>query len=143
MQTSLELRNKSWAQLQDKLPKKRREIYTKIKLYEPVTAQYIAAQDRRQHNEVNPRFTELAEVGLIKQVGKSENDISGNLNTLWSTTTDDEQINIINKKFVELRDKKDAIIADYHKGLSPLSLKVLKQEAKKIDTKIKNLRKWN
>lgn len=143
MQTTIQTRNQAYANIQDMLPEKRKRIYNIISLFGPCTPQQICREENWQHNVVNPRFTELAEVGLIKEVGKIENKFSSNLNTLWEITSDAERIQINNKRFVELRNKKDAILTDFHLNMSSCSIEILKLEIHRIDKQIKNLEKWS
>jgi len=143
MKTTTQTRNLAYSNIQDMLPERRKQIYNIIALYGACTPQQICRSKNWQHNVVNPRFTELAEVGLIKEAGKVENKFSGNLNTLWEITSEAERIEINKKRFVELRNKKDAILTDFHFNMSGHSIDILKLEIHRIDKQIKNLEKWS
>lgn len=142
MSLSIENRNNSFALVSEKLSKKRKMILSFIKENEPCTSQEIVDKYWLTINEVSGRITELKEMCLITEQGSKKNTHSKCLNTVYvSVKNEDERIDLINLKYQELIDNRDAIIRDYQKGISEFSRAVLDKEIKKIKGKISRLEK--
>jgi hypothetical protein len=132
-------RNDAYLKILDTLPKKRQLVYQMINEKQPCTPQQICEKYYFKFNEIAPRFTELRESGYIIEAGKQTNSRSKHKNTSYKISTESERIDFINKKFVELRDKKDKLINDRILGLSGLTLGLIEKEINKINIQIKNL----
>lgn len=132
-------RNKSFSQIAESLPKKRQGIYKIIKDQGITSPQEICDRYDFKINEVVPRFTELRNSGHIKIVDYRENDRTKHKNAIYSVTTPDEMINIINRRYQELIDKKDKLVSDLILNLSPLTKEIVVKEVKKIDNQLNNL----
>ena len=71
-------------------------------------------------NEIAPRFTELRNSGHIKIVDYRENERSKHKNAVYCVTTPDEMINITNRIYQELVDKKRQ--TSFRFNIKPVSL---------------------
>ena len=136
---TVQTRNDAYLKILDTLPKKRQLVYQMINEKQPCTPQQICEKFYFKFNEIAPRFTELRESGYIIEAGKQTNSRSNHKNTSYKISTESERIDFINKKFVELRDKKDKLINDRILGLSGLTLGLIEKEINKINIQIKNL----
>ena len=67
MSISIANRNQSWIDMQETLSKKRYEAYQWIKKHEPVSPQILCEIYDMRFNELAPRFTELFDIGYIKE----------------------------------------------------------------------------
>jgi hypothetical protein len=142
METSIANRNATYLAILENLPKKRGKVYEAIKIFGVASTQDIAKYLNVDDSSISGRFTELKRCFLIKEVGFKDSTKSNNKTITYTVTTDEERIDLVNKKFVELRDKKDALIQD--QILHPLceySQEVMTKEIAKLETKIKNLEK--
>jgi predicted transcriptional regulator len=139
---SINNRNATYLAILENLPKQRRKVYEAIKLFGVASVQKIAEYLNCDPSDISGRFTELKNCFLIKEVSTVKSNKSKNKVVQYTLTTDDERIDLVNKKFVELKNKKDALIQD--QILHPLceySQEVITNEIAKIETKIKNLEK--
>ena len=132
-------RNESFLQIAESLPKKRQRVYQMINRYGITSPQEICEKYDFKFNEIAPRFTELRNSGHIKIVDYRENERSKHKNAVYSVTTPDEMINITNRRYQELVDKKDKLVSDLIKNLSPLTKEIVVKEVKKIDNQLNNL----
>tara|TARA_R110002072_G_scaffold170416_2_gene323932 strand:- start:328 stop:747 length:420 start_codon:yes stop_codon:yes gene_type:complete len=132
-------RNESFLQIAESLPKKRQRVYQMINRYGITSPQEICEKYDFKFNEIAPRFTELRNSGHIKIVDYRENERSKHKNAVYSVTTPDEMINITNRRYQELVDKKDKLVSDLIKNLSPLTKEMVVKEVKKIDNQLNNL----
>ena len=110
-----------------------------INRYGITSPQEICEKYDFKFNEIAPRFTELRNSGHIKIVDYRENERSKHKNAVYSVTTPDEMINITNRRYQELVDKKDKLVSDLIKNLSPLTKEMVVKEVKKIDNQLNNL----
>ena len=137
-------RNNTYKLIADKLPSKRKEIYKLILQEYPCSPQEI--KEKYSHlksisRNVAMRFTELRESGYIVEHGIYIND-TGHACTSYRPTTKYEKIDIVNRKYQSLVDKKSALERDWVNGGKQLSLilkEIIKKEINKIDFQIKNL----
>ena len=139
MITTTQNRNSSFISIADKLPKKRKYVYQMIEALGVTSPQEICDKYDFKINEIVPRFTELRNSAHIKIVGYRENKRSKHPNAVYRITTADEMIDIKNKIYQELVDKKDKLVSDLIFPLSPFAKQMVIKEVKKIDTQIKNL----
>ena len=121
METTILNRNTAFREIQDKLPKRRKYIYELIQAIGVISPQELCDKYSFKSNEVSPRFTELRNSGYIKIVGSRISKRSNKLNAMYSITTKEERIDIINKKYQELIDQKNNLINDLNLGLSELT----------------------
>ena len=136
---TIQNRNESFSQIAESLPKKRQRVYKIIKDMEITSPQEICEKYDFKFNEIAPRFTELRNSGHIKIVDYRENERSKHKNAVYCVTTPDEMINITNRKYQELVDKKDKLVSDLILNLSPLTKEIVVKEVKKIDNQLNNL----
>jgi transcription initiation factor IIE alpha subunit len=141
METAVQNRNTAFIEVETKLPKKRKYVYEMIANHGDLSPQKLCDITKRKFNEIAPRFTELRESGHIKILYHATNKETGNNNAWYCITTKDERIEIINRMYQSLIDKKDKMINDLNLNLSYLTKEMVKKEIKKIDIQIKNLDK--
>lgn len=138
-------RNNTYKLIVDSLPGKRKEIYNLILQEYPCSPQEI--KEKYSHlksisRNVAMRFTELRESGYIVEHGIYIND-TGHACSSYRPTSKDERIDIINKKYQALVDKKSALERDWVFGslqLSGITKDMIQKEINKIDLQIKNLK---
>ena len=141
VKTSIENRNNAYFQNIEKLSQRRKTVYKLIENYGQLTAQEIKEKMVLGINQVSGRISELQELFLIKSVASKINNRSNKKNTVWSITTKNERNDLINAKYVELRNKRDILINDLNLKISKTSKYLLKKEINKINTLISNLEK--
>lgn len=140
MKRSILNRNKSYHQIKDDLPSKRRKIFDIIEKHNGITAQEISLRYNYPINQVSGRITELKDLCFIKECGTELNPFTRTYNTRYDIIKDLDEFNQLNReKYVELRDKKDSLIRDYQQSLSPYTMEYVKNEIRKIDKKIDKL----
>lgn len=142
MELSIKHRNETFEAIKEKLSESRRVVYQAIADLGQTDLDTICFNLNRTKNELSGRITELKFYGLIKEVGDNISSRSNNKVTLYILTTPEEQIEIVNKTFVELREKSDSLVNDYNLGLSKFSINLIKREIRKINAKIKQLEKF-
>lgn len=142
MELSIKHRNETYEKIKEKLSESRRVVYESIADLGQTDLDTICFNLNRTKNELSGRITELKFYGLIKEVGDNISSRSNNKVTLYTLTTPEEQIEIVNKTFVELREKSDSLVNDYNLGLSKFSINLIKREIRKINAKIKQLEKF-
>lgn len=134
MRETIKNRNRTFHEIQEHLPKNRKQVYNIISENEFSTIETVAKRLGKQKNEISGRFTELQDAFLIKAISRN------NGFTAFEVTTEDERIDLINKEFVRLRDKRDKIVNDLNTlEFTPQSKEILKKEVDKIDLLIKRL----
>ena len=136
---TIQNRNESFSQISESLPKKRQRVYKIIKDMGITSPQEICEKYDFKFNEIAPRFTELRNSGHIKIVDYRENERTRHKNAVYCVTTPDEMINITNRRYQELVDKKDKLVSDLILNLSPLTKEIVVKEVKKIDNQLNNL----
>jgi len=141
MSLAIQNRNIAFFNIVEKLPAKRQLIFKLIKKHEPCTLEEICDKYGLKRT-VSGRLTELKNDCLILEHGSKKSNSSKTMNTIYRTISNpNERINLINLKYAELRDKKDALINDFNLGMSQISRNILDKELVKINTKINNLEK--
>lgn len=142
MSISIGNRNDAYFKIIDSLPEKRKQIF---KMYEenyPCSRQDISEKYLIPINEVSGRTTELSNSFYLVQNGSKENRWTGKKNTTYRPVKDmNERIDLINARFVFLRDKKDKIVNDFNLGVSEFTREIIKNEIKKINSQINLLTK--
>jgi hypothetical protein len=137
------IKNRNTAYKNLKLSKKRQYVYDMIEALGKASPQYLCAEyPMLKINSIVGRFTELRESGHIKILYHSTNPSTGQKNAWYGITTKDERINIINKKYQSLVDKKSNLERDWVFGslqLSGITRDMIQKEINKIDLQIKNL----
>lgn len=136
-------RNRTYSIIVDNLPAKRQQIYQLILEEYPCSPQELIQKysDNLKNisRNVAMRFTELREYGYIIEYGTYIND-TGHSCARYRPTSKDERIDIINKKYQELVDKKNKLVEDLILDLSPLTKEMVVKEVNKIDNQVKNLK---
>mgnify|MGYP003145879633 CR=1 FL=1 len=136
-------RNRTYSIIVDNLPAKRQQIYQLILEEYPCSPQELIQKysDNLKNisRNVAMRFTELREYGYIIEYGTYIND-TGHSCARYRPTSKDERIEIINKKYQELVDKKNKLVEDLILDLSPLTKEMVVKEVNKIDNQVKNLK---
>ena len=135
-------RNRTYSLIVDNLPAKRRQIYQLILQEYPCSPQELLQKYSESLKNISRnvamRFTELREYGYIVEYGTYIND-TGHSCARYRPTSKEERIEIINKKYQELVDKKDKLVSDLILNLSPLTKEMVVKEVKKIDNQLNNL----
>ena len=141
MQLSIINRNGAYEKLIDKLPKKRKEVFTALTTLEKASLETISSFMNRRTNDISGRITELKKCFLIKEFCSAESQRTGNSVTVYTLTTEDERIDLTNKRFIELRTEKDRLTNDLnlHKGLSQALRRIVLDRISKIEKEIKDL----
>ena len=138
------IKNRNTAYKNLKLSKKRQYVYEMIQALEKTSPQYLCQEyPILKINSIVGRFTELRESGHIKILYHSTNPNTGQKNAWYGITTESERIDIINKKYQALVDKKSALERDWvfrSLQLSEITRDMIKKEINKIDLQIKNLK---
>jgi hypothetical protein len=143
MQLSIHNRNDAFLQIVEKLPKKRKEVYNAISTLGKATLDNIAKYLKCRTNDISGRVTELKKCFLIKEVFSACSQRTGNSVTVYSICTEEERIDLVNERYVELTRKKDSITNDLNlnRQLSQASRRTLLLEIEKINKDIKALKK--
>ena len=137
---SIKNRNESYKNIASKLPSKRQQIYMIITNHECISAQQIKAKYMFPINEISGRITELKERCLIEEAGSVSSPHSRHSNTLYRTVKSrSEIISRINMKYAAVTNIKDALVRDYHRGLSPYGADLLRKQIARENEKIKVL----
>tara|TARA_B110000037_G_C16941864_1_gene433085 strand:+ start:115 stop:543 length:429 start_codon:yes stop_codon:yes gene_type:complete len=135
-------RNRTYSLIVDNLPAKRQQIYQLILQEYPCSPQELLQKYSESLKNISRnvamRFTELREYGYIVEYGTYIND-TGHSCARYRPTSKEERIEIIDKKYQELVDKKDKLVSDLIKNLSPLTKEMVVKEVKKIDNQLNNL----
>lgn len=138
--TSIRNRNEAYQLIVEGLPEKRKQVFKMYEKKAPCTRQEISEEYLLPINVVSGRTTELHDIFLLVECGSKENRWTGKKNTMYRPVKNfDERIDLINEKFVELRDRKDKLVNDFNLGLSELSRELIKKEINKIQKQIKLL----
>tara|TARA_R110002124_G_scaffold286278_1_gene466725 strand:- start:1705 stop:2145 length:441 start_codon:yes stop_codon:yes gene_type:complete len=136
---------KAYSDIKPKLSEKKRQIFEIIVALGEATPQQLVEMFNESNINYNvnvaSRFTELREAGYIKILGNKLNKKSNKLNAVYTPTTKDERINIINKKYQEFTDIKNELINDLNLNLSPLTKENVVKQLMKINNLISNLTK--
>jgi len=135
-------RNRTYSLIVDNLPAKRQQIYQLILQEYPCSPQELLQKYSESLKNISRnvamRFTELREYGYIVEYGTYIND-TGHSCARYRPTSKEERIEIIDKKYQELVDKKDKLVSDLILNLSPLTKEMVVKEVKKIDNQLNNL----
>lgn len=134
-----QVRNEGYKQIYQKLSDKRKKTLKMISKHEPCSVQDITKLYNIDTCRVSGRFKELTQRGLIIPVGIKTNYDTGHGNTFYRVTTEEEGIDIRNKTFVELRNKKDKLINDLNLKLSDLTKYAVEKEIIKINRMINTI----
>lgn len=142
MATSIRNRNDAYVSIIESLPEKEQLIFQLIRENSPCSSWDVSEKYLIPINEVTGRITGLKNSCLIVEEGSKENRWTKRNNTLYRAVKSvEERINLINAKFLLLRDKKDKLINDYNLGLSCLTKEIIKKELDKINKQINSLDK--
>jgi len=139
METTIANSINAFKQIQDKIPSKRKRIYQIVESNVAISLQEICDRYNISSNSVSPRLLELRETGLIKVVGTRISKKSNMEMAMYSATTENERIEIVNKKYQELIDKKNKLINDLNLNLSTLTRDAVKRHIRKIEVNISRL----
>ncbi len=142
MNTSIRNRNESYFNILNSLPKKKQLILQLFSENPNSTSQEIHEKYLIPINEVVARVSDLKNEFLLVETGSKENRWTGRMNTTYRVVKNiNERIDLINERFVELRDQKDKLIRDYKKGLSEYTKSIILKIMNSIDVKISRLGK--
>lgn len=142
MDLSIKHRNETFQEIKDRLPDSRKEVLECIKDLGAAKLDSICLNLNKRKFQLSGRITELKFLGFIKECGEDVSLYSNNKVTVYTCTTEEEQINIVNKRFIELRNKLDSLVNDFNLGLSRYSLDLIKKEKARIENKIDQLSKF-
>tara|TARA_R100001369_G_C3207966_1_gene147307 strand:+ start:17 stop:463 length:447 start_codon:yes stop_codon:yes gene_type:complete len=140
---SIENRNKTYRNIVNRIPAKRKRIYEIIVMHDQgITAQQISERYNIPINQITGRITELKDMCFIKEDQLQFNHSTGNHCTSYKAITDNNEfLNLTNNKYTKLTDKKNALISDYFQNNSIYINEYIQKELLKIENKIKQLNK--
>jgi|TARA_R110000744_G_scaffold162155_1_gene278755 hypothetical protein len=138
---SIQTRNQTYRNIATRIPAKRKRIYEIIiSNTSGITAQQISDRYNIPINQITGRITELKDMCFIKEAHMSFNNVTSNYCTSYKAVTDNEEfIEITNKKYVQLVDKRSSLITDHFNNNSNHTNDFIKKELLKIERKIKQL----
>ena len=134
-----QVRNKSYQKIYQTLSDRKKKTLKMISKHGPCSVQDLTKLYNIDTCRVSGRFKELTERGLIISVGIKTNHDTGFPNTFYRVTTEEEGIEIRNKIFVEMRNKKDKLINDLNLKLSDLTKYFVEKEIIKINRVINTI----
>ena len=139
--TSIQTRNQAYRNIATRIPAKRKRIYEIIISNKiGITAQQISDRYNIPINQITGRITELKDMCFIKEGHARYNGVTDNYNNSYNAVTDnDEFIELTNKKYVELVDKRSSLITDHFNNNSNHTNDFIKKEITKIERKIKQI----
>jgi len=125
------------------LPKKRKQVYNTLLALGKASLERIASYMNKRPSDISGRITELKKCFLIKEVFTAESQRTGNTVTVYTCTTDEERVDLVNDRYIELIRERDLITNDLNlfKGISQASRRTLLDRLKKTSNEIKALRK--
>ena len=133
---SIYTRNKSYINISNRIPAKRKRIYEIIvSNMQGITAQEISIRYNIPINQITGRITELKDMCFIKEGKMTFNNLTHN----YCITDNDEFLDLTNKKYIQLLDKQSALISDHLNNFSKYTKDFIKKELLKIEKKIKQL----
>jgi DNA-binding Lrp family transcriptional regulator len=143
MQTSILNRNEAYNSIIEKLPKKRKEVFNVISVLGKASLENIAKFLKCRPSDISGRITELKKCFLIKEFCSADSRRTGNPVTVYILTTEDDRIDSVNEKFIELRTERDRITNDLNlnKALSQALRRIGLDRINKINKEIKALKK--
>ena len=143
MQTSVLNKNLAYTSIVDKLPKKRKEVFNTISTLGKASLENIARFLNCRPSDVSGRVTELKNMFLIKEFCSAKSQRTKNSVTVYTLTSEDERIHLVNVRFIELRREKDRLTNDLnlHKELSQALRRIALDRISKIEKEIKSLEK--
>tara|TARA_R100001369_G_scaffold80222_1_gene110483 strand:- start:1872 stop:2318 length:447 start_codon:yes stop_codon:yes gene_type:complete len=138
---SIENRNKTYKNIVNRIPAKRKRIYEIIVLHtQGITAHQISERYNIPINQITGRITELKEMCFIKEDQLQFNHITGNHCTSYKAITDNNEFLVLtNNKYIELMDKQTALISDHLHSFSKYTDDFIRKELAKIEKKIKQI----
>ncbi len=140
METAIQNRNEAFIKEKPKFPRKRKLILDVLNNFpNGATSQQIVQATQLPINQISGRLTELSNGFYISAVGSSRNRHTGKNQTIWKVNHKDYRIMKQNEAFVKLRDKRDSLIRDRHRGVSTLGMEILQKEIDKINNIISHL----
>lgn len=142
MELSIKHRNETYENIMDKLPEARRMVYETIYDLGRAKLSDVCFNLNKTKNEVSGRITELKFFGLVKEIDVAISNRSNNKVTVYTCTTSTERIEIVNKRYQELINERDALINDFNLKMSPYSLVLITKEKNRINKKIVQLSKF-
>mgnify|MGYP003628628049 FL=1 len=140
MEISIQNRNTSYKNIINKISDKRKQIFEIIVKHNGITAQEISRLYKLPINQITGRITELKDMCFIKESTVHLNHESGNYCTSYVAVKKMEEfLHLTNVKYSHLINMKKSLEFDYHYGLSEHTMKYIKKEIKKIESKITKL----
>ena len=124
-----------------KIGDKQLQVLEAIRLNQPATAQEIASFLNTSINQVTGRISELKEdFILIKEHGSKQSETSKKMCTSYMYISDkSERLRLIRDKYVELVDKRDQLVSDFHNKVSRYTKSILEKELIKLNTKLEQI----
>lgn len=142
MELSIKNRNETYINILDKLSNARKAAYQVISELGFASLDEVCINTNKTKNELSGRITELKHFGLIKEVSSGVSSRSNNKCTIYSCTSLEERIMIVNRHYVKLIDEQKKLESDFHLNLSKYSLCVIKTRIISIKRKINELSKF-
>ncbi|CAL2091830.1 conserved hypothetical protein [Tenacibaculum sp. 190524A05c] len=142
METAINNRNEAFFSIIEKLPAKRQLVLELIKENVQITAQDLSEKYGKPINEITGRITELKKCFLVVECGHKFNRFTNYKNTLVRVVKSvNERIDLINQRFIELRQQEDDLVNDYNLNFSDLTKELILRKIKKIKSEINSLSK--
>ena len=140
MNTAAQNRNFTYVNMIEELSEQKQLWLQLIKENEPCTRQEICKKFGLKDN-ASGRCTELVNLCFIEIVGEKLIDGKKKQTIYKTIRCHDKRINLINLKYVDLINKRDSMISDFHSGISSFSRNILDKELNKIKKLIDQLGK--
>tara|TARA_B100000287_G_scaffold9592_1_gene9637 strand:+ start:3188 stop:3622 length:435 start_codon:yes stop_codon:yes gene_type:complete len=137
---TIDLKNKVYYAIMDKLPKKRKTVYQLIEHNQPCTAKEISDKYYIPINEVHPRITELRKSGYITTAGTKKSNRTKHQNTLYRLASEEERDQYIKSTLTDMKSEIDKLTEDYILNeLSSYGKKELRKRINKLEWQYKKL----
>ncbi len=138
---SIENRNQTYFSILEKLSDGKREVYNIIKELVNASLDDVSELLGKHKNEFSGRVTELKNECLIVEIEKpAKSRRSNNTVTLYRLTTEEERIDLLNFKHLELIHYKRELNNDLlNLDLCELTKELVTKEIKKVSKSIKKL----
>lgn len=135
-------RNETYKNIIEKLPNSRKVVYEVIYQLGYSSLDEVCFNLNKTKNELSGRITELKYFGLIKEVSDGISSRSNNKVTVYSCTTQEERISIVNKRYISLIEEQKKLESDFIEGISIFTLDLIKKRISSIKKKINQLSKF-
>ena len=132
-----QVRNQAFKDIIDSLSARRKECYNIIVKYDKQTALQTSKKLKLPINSVVGRLNELSTMRLIKVAGTIDNRYTKTKNCVWTTTTEDERIELLKEDKIYYNKTIKALKLDISQTIFNYSKRLLYNEIRKLENKLK------